>query len=155
MFKISEGLQYHLATTGDLISALDGKVFKIYGSPVSDAAAKALIPATASAAVGSATLLCTISAGGDGTGVTFDQVPISGAVYKNSAESWYGENVASGYPSFYRLEEDTDDGTASTTAIRCQGSVGTINTDLVIASEYLTLGEEQRIDSYTIGIPAE
>jgi hypothetical protein len=154
-FKISEGLQYHLATTGDLKSALDGKVFNIYGSPTSQSAADALIPATASSGIGSATLLCTVSVSGLGTGVTFEDVPVNGAVVKTSAESWLGENLASGYASFYRLADDADSGLTSTTEIRTQGTVGTLGTDLIVGSAYLTLGSEQRIDSYAIGIPSE
>ena len=155
MFKISSGLQYHLMATGSLITALADSVIKIYGSDVSLAAAQALIPATANAAVGSALLLCTVSVDGNGTGVTFDPTPINGAIYKNAIELWKGINVASGYPSFYRIQQVSDDGTLSTVNIRAQGSVGQIGTDLVIASAFMTQGQEQRVDSYTIGLPTE
>lgn len=152
-FKISEALQYHLAVTGSLKAGLDGLVFKIYGSPTSQAAADALIPASASAAVGSATLLCTVSVSGAGTGVTFEDILSGGALVKETTESWYGENVASGYASFYRLEDTADTGAESSSDIRAQGTVGTVGTDLVFASAYLTLGEEQRIDAYSVLIP--
>lgn len=153
-FMISTGVQTHLLTTGDLESAVNGLVFKIYGDATSQSAADALIPDSANDAIGSATLLCTVSVDGLGTGVAFDTTPIDGALYKDATETWKGTNVASGYPSFYRLELSTDDGTESTTAIRFQGTVGILPTkDLVVASSYLTTGEEQRIDNYLIGLP--
>jgi len=154
-FKISTGLQTHLLTTGSLKDAVDDLVFKIYGSPTSQAAADALVPDEADDSVSAATLLCIVSVDSLGTGVSFDATPVSGALYKTSSETWTGDNVASGYASFYRLEDYSDDGSASDTAIRGQGSVGTINADLIVASAYLTLGEEQRIDSYAIGLPTE
>ena len=156
-FKISTGLQTHLLTTLDLKSGLDGLVFKIYGSPTSSAIAKSQIPTSANAAVlsGDTILLCTVSVNGDGTGCTFDDTPVSGALYKTASELWFGTNVGSGYPAFYRLETDADTGASSTTNIRCQGTVGQIGTDLIIAAAYMSTGQEQRIDSYVIGQPLE
>jgi len=66
---------------------------KIYGSPTSQAAADALIPATADAALGSATLLCTVSVSGGGTGLNMDTTPSSGVLTKAAAEAWYGTNA--------------------------------------------------------------
>lgn len=152
-FLISTGLQTHLITTGDLKTALDGKVIKIYGAAASQAAADALVPGTADAAIGSALLLCTVSVNGAGTGITFEDTPSGGALVKTASETWTGTNVASGYPSFYRLETSGDDGSLSTSAVRCQGTVGQIGTDLIIAANYLTVSQAQDIDSYLIGVP--
>jgi hypothetical protein len=140
--------------TEDFAAGVNGGLIKIYGSPTSQAAADALIPATADAALGSATLLCTISVDGDGTGLNMDTTPVAGILAKATGESWLGDNVASGYASFYRFAPIADDGTLSTTAKRCQGSVGILGTDLIIASSYMTLGQEQRIDSYVVGMPS-
>ena len=154
-FKISSGLQYHLMTTNDLKSALDGTVIKIYGSPTSLALAESQIPGTANAAViiGDNVLLCTVSVGGAGTGVTFEDIPVNGALYKTASESWLGTNAASGYPAFYRIELAADTGAVSTTAIRAQGDVGQISKDLIIAATYMVTGQEQRVDNYLIGQP--
>jgi hypothetical protein len=151
---ISTGLRNHLLDTGSFIAAADGMLLHIYGSPTSQAAANALIPSSADDAVGSATLLCTVSVSGAGTGLGFETTAVSGVIAKDSAESWYGENLASGYASFYRLTEAADDGSASTTTMRAQGTVGTVGTDLIIANAYMTIGEEQRVDSYVVGLPA-
>ena len=154
-FKLSTGMRNHLMATDDFAAGVNGGLIKIYGSPTSQAAADALIPATADAALGSATLLCTVSVSGGGTGLNMGTVPSSGVLTKATAEAWYGTNVASGYASFYRFAATADDGTLSTTAKRCQGTVGILGADLIVASAYLTLGQQQRIDSYAIGIPTE
>lgn len=152
-FLVSTGLRNHLLDTGSFIAAADGMELHIYGSPTSQAAADALVPSSADDAVGSATLLCTVTVDDGGTGLGFATAAASGVIAKDSAETWLGTNLATGYASFYRLTESTDDGSASTTVKRCQGSVGTVGTDLIIANAYMTLGEEQRIDSYVVGIP--
>lgn len=154
-FKISTALQQHLMGTDDLVAALDGKVFHLYGDPVSQAAADALIPANADAAIGAATLLCTVSLGSTGAGISFDPTPIDGIIYKNSGETWSGVVATSGYVSFYRLEDSGDTGALSTVDIRAQGTVGTLLRDLIVANAYLTAGNTQRIDAYGIGIPSE
>jgi hypothetical protein len=151
--KISKGLQEALALAA--ISELDGTVVKIYGSPTSQSAADALIPTNAYDAIGSATLLATISVDGGGTGVTFETSPINGVIYKNTAETWVGDIVASGYASFYRMELAADDGSSSTSAVRVQGTVGVVGKDLILASAYLTLGQEQRIDSFVLAVPLQ
>jgi len=156
-FLISTGLQTHLLTTGDLKTALDGTVVKIYGSDTSLELALAGIPATADAAAitGTIVLLCTVKVDGETaeTGVTFENVPVGGALPKTASEDWTGVNEDSGYPSFYRIELDSDTDALSTSAIRGQGTVGQIGTDLIIAASYLTSAETQDIDSFLVGIP--
>lgn len=156
MFEISSGLQKEIALT--LISKLNGSVLKIYGDPASQAAADALIPVDAHSALGTATLLCTVSVdgiAGAGGVVHFDPTPLDGVIYKEPTEAWLGTNAASGYASFYRLVKTTDSEAASATDIRVQGNVGVMNKDLIVASAYLTSGQEQRVDSFMIGVPKE
>ena len=154
--KVSTGLRnYMLASGDDFATGMSGILIKIYGSATSQAAADALIPATADAAIGSATLLCTVSVNGAGTGGTFDTSPSGGVLTKAAAESWTGTNAASGYASFYRGVLSGDTGTLSTTEKRIQGTVGTVAKDLIVANAYLTIGVAQPINSYSIGFPAE
>jgi len=153
-FKVSTGLRNYMLGTGPFSTGMSGYLIKIYGSATSQAAADALIPATADTAIGSATLLCTISISGGGTGGTFD-APTSGIITKAAAETWIGTNAASGYASFYRGVLSSDTGVLSTTEKRVQGSVGTVGKDLIIANAYMTSGVVQPINSYSIGFPAE
>ena len=152
-FYISTGLKNHLLATDDFAAGVNGGLIKIYGSATSQSAADALVPINANVALGSALLLCTISVDGAGGGLNMDTAPISGILAKSTTEIWVGEVLASGYHSFYRYAPSADDGTLSITAKRCQGSSGILGTDLILAAAYLTLGQDQRIDSYVIGMP--
>ncbi len=152
-FKVSTGTRNHILATEDVASAINGNVIKIYGDPVSAAAADALVPASANDSVSGATLLCTISVDGGGTGINMETVPVDGILSKATAEAWYGTNVASGYASFYRLSAAADTGALSTTEKRMQGTVDILNCDLIVASKYLTIAEEQRVDTYYVGMP--
>ena len=153
--KISTGLRVHQLVTGSFKTAMDGATLKFYGSPTSQAAADALIPATADAAIGSATLMCTGSVGGTGTGMTFEATAPSGVLSKTSAESLTGTLAATGYYSFARLVLGSDTGALSTTEKRAQFDVGTVNADVIVNSMYKTLGDAQPITSFFIAQPGE
>ena len=154
--KVSTGLRNHLLVTGSAKAALDGKVIRLYGSPTSVAAAEALVPATADAGIGTATLLATISVGGVvGAGVTFDTTATSGVLAKASAEEWKGALVTSGYFSFCRIMATDDTDAESTTAIRAQLTVGVLGKEVIVSSANKTTGDEQRLDQFYVGIPGE
>ena len=146
MFSISTGLANHLMTGGSLKAAIDGKVIRIYSGTV---------PATADAAIDPAshTLLCTLSNGGDGTGVTMAGDPVNGIIGKNGGETWKGEIVESGVAAFFRFVAADDDGAQSNQAVRVQGSVGVLNADFLVGDAVFSAGDEQRCDSCNMGIP--
>jgi hypothetical protein len=153
--KVSTGLRNHFLVTGDLESGINGGVIRYYGSPTSQVAADALIPATADAAIGTATLLVTVSLDGLGTGINMDTVPSSGVLAKASGETWLGTMVASGYFSFVRFSSLADDGTLSTTEKRLQLTCGAVGKEVTVSTAYKALDDEQRLDQFYIGIPAE
>lgn len=142
--KLSTGFRDHLLTTGDLQSALDGGVIRIYSGTE---------PATADAALAGNTLLCTISNNSTGTGITMAATAASGVLGKNSAEIWSGSIVASGTASFYRFSPLTDDGALSTTVRRLQGSVATAGADLNFSSTAFVSGNSKSIDTFDIALP--
>lgn len=142
--KISTGLRNAVLVTGSLRSRVNGKIIRIYGGSV---------PATANAALGGATLLCTVSVGGTGTGVTFEATPVDGALVKTAAETWSGTNVATGTATFWRLVDTGDDGTLSTSAERVQGTFG--GTSGLLSNPSLTSGAPQSIDNAVIALPLE
>lgn len=138
----STGLVNSLAITGSLASALSGTVIKLYSGTV---------PSTADAAISSdSTLLCTISVGSAGTGVTMASTVTNGTLTKNTSETWSGANAASGTATYYRQVATDDDGTESTTAIRVQGVMGT---DMILSSYALVSAATQSLDNYQITIP--
>jgi hypothetical protein len=153
--KVSTGMRNHLLTGGDVEAGVNGGVLRLYGSPTSQVAADALIPATADAAIGSATLLCTISNNGGGTGINMDTSPSGGVLSKASAEVWKGTMAASGYFSFGRFSALADGGGLSTTEKRLQLTVGVLGKEITVSSAYKPSGEEQRIDQFYLGFPAE
>ena len=152
--KESTGMRNHILATGSIKNAFDGMVIRLYGSPTSQAAADALVPAGADDDVSAATLLGTISLSGGGSGVNLDSTPTNGVLSKAPAETWTGTLVASGYFSFARISGTGDTGALSTTEKRFQLTVGTLNKEFIVAAAYKSASEEQRMDSFYIGVPA-
>ena len=153
--KVSTGLRNYILATDDVAAGLNGGVIKLYGSTVSEADAQTLIPATADAAIGSAVLLCTISNDGAGTGINLDTTPSNGVIGKASGEVWRGEMVASGYFSFARFCTDGDTHEESTDEKRLQLTVGVLGKEIIVSTAYKAIGDEQRIDQFYLGMPAE
>jgi hypothetical protein len=142
--KASTGLRNYMLASGSLKDALDGGEIRIYAGTV---------PATADAAIGSATLLCTITLEGGATGITFAAAAAAGVLQKNASEEWSGTNADSGTATFFRHVVDSDDGSESTTALRIQGTVNTVGADLNLSSTSLVAAAEQTIDYYSVAIP--
>lgn len=145
-FSISTGLANHLATGGSLKSAVDGKVIRVYAGPV---------PASADAAIDPAahTLLCTLSKDDGGDGLTMDGEAVGGVIGKSRTEAWLGTNTDSGVAAFFRFTATDDDGAASVTAIRIQGTVGLANADFLVGDTVCATGDQMRCDSCNMGIP--
>lgn len=152
--KVSTGMRNHILATGSIKNAFDGMTIKLYGDPASQAAADALILSGADDDVSSATLLATISLSGGGSGVNLDTTPINGVLAKAPAETWEGTMVASGYFSFARISGTGDAGGLSTTEKRFQLTVGVLNKEFIVAAAYKAISEDQRMDSFYIGVPA-
>lgn len=143
-YQLSTGLATHLAGTGSMLGAMDGGFIKIYAGSV---------PADADAAIGSATLLCTLTLDGDGT--TALALEASGRlVRKPAAASWSGTNVASGTATFYRHVTASDTGAASTTEKRTQGTVGLTNAaDMTLVDVGFTSAATFPLNSYVMEQP--
>jgi hypothetical protein len=143
-------LQASTGLRGALLSALKtsldgGKLLIFSGSK----------PANADAAIGSATLLCTITDNDTGGGLTFDTGPSNGIIVKLPSQSWRGTNVASGVATFYRHVASGDDGISSASEPRLQGTVGVSGTDLnLTGGTTLTQGIVTPVDTYSIELPA-
>jgi hypothetical protein len=143
--KASTGLRNAMLVTGSLKSQLDGGFIDIYAGSV---------PADADAAIGSATVLCTITQDGDGsTGLTLAATAASGAVSKAN-EVWAGTNDSSGTATFWRFYKTGDTGALSTTAIRLQGIAATSGAELILTSTALAGGAQQNIDYFSVALPS-
>jgi hypothetical protein len=142
--KVSTGLRNAMLASSSVKGSLDNGFVKIYAGTV---------PATADAALGSATLLCTVSVGGSGTGLTFASSAASGIITKATAETWSGTNVATGTATFYRHVASTDTGVLSTTEARIQGNIATAGSDMNLTSTSLVNGAVQVLDYYSVALP--
>lgn len=144
MAKLSAGLRDHILVTGSLKSGLDGGAIYIYsGTP----------PATADAALAGNTLLCVISNNAAGTGISMDAAAASGVLGKNAGEVWRGQVLATDTATFYRFAGLADDGLASATALRVQGTVGVLNADLIFSNVNFVAGNYRQIDNYNVALP--
>ncbi len=141
--KASTGLRTLLLGTSSLKTIFDaGSEIRIYSGPA---------PASADDAIGAATLLVTILAAGDP--ITFGAAA-GGILPKNPSEVWSGVNVATGTPTFYRHVLTADDGSASSSAPRYQGSVGVVGADMNLTASTLTSGATQTLDYHAVALPA-
>ena len=141
-----------VAKGGSLKDIMMDGVLKVYsGSQPSDAD---------QAATGTLLVTYTVSsgafvAGAFDNGLEFESDPLSGEIEKNSSEVWSGLGVATGTAGWFRFVGNaTDDGTASTTLPRIDGSVGTSGSDLVMASTSIVSGRTYTIDTFKITLPA-
>ena len=142
--KTSTGLRNKLLDTASLRDILNLGFIKIYAGTV---------PTTADDAIGSATLLTTISNDSTATGLTMAADAIDGVLFKEESETWSGVNVAGGSATFYRHVTAVDTGGASTTQARIQGTVGVAGADMNLTSTTLSNGATQTIDYYTLNLP--
>lgn len=141
--RSSTGLRNILLGSGSLKSTFDaGSEIRVYAGPM---------PADADASIGAAVLLVPIKNGANG--ITFDSAPVAGVLVKNPSETWSGTNVAGGVPSFYRHVLTADDGSASTSAPRYQGTVGVAGADMNLTSSSLASGATQGLPYHAVSLP--
>lgn len=141
----STGLLAHNAVTGSKKAALDGGFVYYFSGPV---------PATADDAVDGATvMLAKFSLNGAGaTGLTFEATATDGVLTKTAAEAWQSTAAATGTATFFRFCDSADTGTtASTTAKRVQGTLGTtIASDAQLASTSITASQALDINLFQL-----
>ncbi len=143
MIKISTGLADAMMNDTGATAALNNAELelRIFSGPE---------PLTADAALADETLLVTIQVNGGG-GMQF-AFANEGTIMKDIDQSWLGNVIATGTPTYYRLCPMNDDNTASTTAVRVQGSVGATG-DLKLGTTTLATGNPQSIDFYQLRLP--
>ena len=141
--KISTGLAEYLAGTGSLRAAFHGtsRISLYAGAEV----------ANADAAASGATLLCTILS--SASPLEFEAAVTGGIVTKATAQTWSGTNAASGTATWFRVEITTDDRSTSTSALRLQGSIGTVVGDMVMTNPVLVSGNTKAIENFRMAVP--
>ena len=143
-FQVSTGLRNSMLDTESYKTSMDLGFLRIYAGTV---------PADADAALDTATLLCELTVDGLGTGLTWEAAAISGVISKAAAETWQGQNVASGTASFFRFVQPTDDGLADPAQLRVQGTVGLVGAELNLSSITLTIAAVQTVNHFNVALP--
>jgi hypothetical protein len=78
----------------------------------------------------------------------------SGVIAKAAAETWQDAGLAAGTAGYFRLVANaTDNGAASTTLPRIDGSVGTSGADLNMSSTSISVGSTYTIDTFQLTLP--
>jgi hypothetical protein len=149
MAKFSTGLRNRMLDNDSFKGLMDGGKLHIYsGTP----------PSTADAALAGNTLLCTLSEGGGGTGLTFDAAA-DGAIPKTEAEVWKGIIASTGTASFFRFTSAADGttGALSTTYQRVQGTISTVNADMVVANTAFVDNDtnEFTLNFFAVALPTD
>lgn len=141
--KLSTGLVEYMAGSGSLRDAFNGQCrISLYGG---------VEAANADADASGATLLCEITASGDP--LEFESDVAGGYIVKDASQTWSGTNLASGKATWYRLELTTDDRSEDPSAIRLQGSIGTVIGDMVMVNPNLVSGNAKTIEIFRMQIP--
>jgi hypothetical protein len=144
MFKVSTGLRNHMLAIGSFKSAMDLGFLNIYTGTE---------PATADAALGAATLLCTISVNGGGAGLTFDTPAVGGVLSKTTGQNWQGTIVATQTATFFRFVQPGDTGLLDAAAKRVQGNIALVGGDLNLSNILLTAPAIQTINHFNVALP--
>ena len=141
--KISTGLAEYLAGTGCLRDAFHGSSrISIYGGTA---------PAGADLAATGATLLCVIEAATDP--LEFDSAVTNGVVSKDSGQTWSGTILATGLATWFRVEDVSDDRSEDSSALRLQGSIGTVVGDMIMTNPNLVLSNIKTIENFRMSVP--
>lgn len=91
--------------------------------------------------------------GAFGNGLEFGDAA-AGVIAKDTGETWQGTGIAAGTAGYFRLcANPTDDGSASTSLPRIDGSVGTSGADLNMSTTTITVGATYTIDSFQFTLP--
>lgn len=143
-FQVSTGLRNSMLDTESYKTSMDLGFLRIYAGT---------IPADADAALDTATILCELTVDGLGTGLTWEAVASGGVISKAVAETWQGQNVASGTAAFFRFVQPADDGLADPLQKRVQGTVGLVGAELNLSSVTLTIAAVQTVNHFNVALP--
>lgn len=141
----STGLRNYLLSGGSMRGALNGGVIRIY-SGAAPLAPDDAVPVAA-------TLLATISDNSTGNGLTFEANAVAGRLQKTPGQVWAGSATASQLATWFRFSPLADDGSASTTSLRLQGTVGQVGEDLNMSNPLFASGATQTVDFFSIFQP--
>lgn len=144
--KRSTGIRNFMLSAGSFKVGMAGSIIKVYSGTV---------PATADAALsGDAVMLLAYTLNGTGGVLSLEANAADGSIQKNAGEVWQGSIVASGTPTFFRMQLPADDGSASIALNRLQGTVALQDADMIVSSTTWTAGDERKLNYFVASIAA-
>lgn len=149
MSKFSTGLRTAMLNATGFKTLMDGGELRIFAITAPD-----VVPLTADDDE-TGELLMTLTAGGTGSGLNFS-VPEGAAISKAESEVWMTSSVGvDGKCAYFRFVRPADDGSASTTAPRIQGTCGLVAADMVLTNVNVTAGLPWTLNFFTVGLPTQ
>ena len=142
--KFSTGLRRALLAVAPLRTALNGCELRVYSGPE---------PASVDSAISPSNLLLLKIKTDTGAGLTWEADAPGGVITKNLAEDWRGTVDAAGSATFFRYVLPADTDTASTSAVRVQGTVAIAGGDLNFSNTAFVVGAVERLKAYAIALP--
>jgi hypothetical protein len=83
----------------------------------------------------------------------FEAALDSGALIKDTTQTWSGTSVAGGVGGYFRYVVTGEDDLASVVRVRVQGTVGGAGADMFLASTTFVISTLYYIDAFAITIP--
>lgn len=87
-------------------------------------------------------------------GLHLSYIVSDGTLNKVESENWVGKCVASGTAGYFRFEPFDDDDSQNSNSMRIQGTVGTVNSDMLVTTTSFVENSTQTIDTFTLTLPA-
>lgn len=145
--SFSTGLRNKMLTQGSFVDVLGSPVMHIYSGTR---------PESANHSIGGGTLLLTITDDDQGAGfpLEFDTTAVDGVLAKHPSQIWSGTVSTSGTATFFRIVNEGDDGSESSTAPRIQGRVGVAGVELQLANATLVDGQSRTISNFYVALPS-
>ncbi len=142
MVFYSTGMRNAVMGTTGYQGALTGGKLQIFAGT---------LPENADKAIGAATLLVEVTDNAAGGGLNFN-APEGGVLSKATDQIWAGDPIVGGMATFWRFVTMADDGSESTTAVRCQGTCGTANADMII-DPLIAQGTQFLLNYFSMAMP--
>jgi hypothetical protein len=141
--RLSTGLVKEMLDTASFRTTMNACVMRVYtGSQ----------PADADSAT-SGTLLCTLTAAGaDNAPLTWATTATGGTITKGT-EAWSGTVGANGTAGWFRISPIADNGLASTTFERMDGSISTAGAEINLSNLLLEANAPVTVTQFSVQLP--
>lgn len=152
----STGLANAVLTLGgtSFADTLGGFVIDVYSGTRPATADAAVVTSASTVLLGTITLNGVAATGTASAYVVHMGSAVGRSVDKATAETWQFKAGAAGVAAWFRLRQPTDDGLASTTEVRIDGSIGTFSGDARLSSTDIVVDNVYTLNRFKLTWPA-